>query len=244
MSFSLNNLSSEYNTLLTEYTNTYQNYINTLKSKDNNLISIPETSYIGESNINIINNTNLEVCKSSCESDTRCSGASYNNSNSICILSTGLGNINPSPQYTAIVQQALYYTNQLQILNTKLLNINKQMMSKTNNSLNQFQQTQHLNQQQEQILNNNYQTLSQERLVIDKMVKQFETLNAAYENGNINVTSNYYFYIVLIFVTIFLIGLLMRFSLLTKDNFTNETFIPSIIIFIFCIFLIYYLIQR
>jgi len=92
------------------------------------------------------------------------------------------------------------------------MDINKQMMTITNNNYGKFEQTQQQNQEQEQVLQSNYQTLTQEREQIDSMVRQFETINAAYENGNINVTSNYYSYIILIFVAIFLVFILIKLS--------------------------------
>jgi hypothetical protein len=65
---------------------------------------------------------------------------------------------------------------------------------------------------------NNYQTLIQERQEINEMVGQFETINAAYEDGNINVTSNYYSYIILIFVAIFLVFILIKLSLSVEQS--------------------------
>ena len=62
-------------------------------------------------------------------------------------------------------------------------------------------------------MNNNYQTLSDERIKIEKMIREYETLNSALENGTINVTSNYYSYIALVFITILLIFLFLKFSI-------------------------------
>jgi hypothetical protein len=244
MSSQLQNLTSQFNTLLTQYTSTYQNYINSLNSAKNSLITVPDTSYVGEKNFSVINNSSLHGCQKSCLTETNCSGATFNNNASSCTLSSGTGNIFSTPQSTSIVQQALYYSYQLQLLNTQLLSINQQMMTATNDSLNTFQETQQQNQQKEVILSNNYQTLLQERLEIDKMIRQFETLNEAYDNGNINVTSHYYFYIVLIFVVVFLIGLFMRFSLLTRDISEDGNWIPTFLVISVCIFLVYLLIKR
>lgn len=244
MSSKLQNLSSQFNTLLTEYTNTYENYINTLNSTENNLITVPNTSYIGQSNISITNNSSLDSCQTSCISNTNCSGATFNNNATSCTLSSGSGNIVSTPQSTSIVQQALYYSYQLQLINAQLLNINKEMLAISNNSFNQFQKTQKKNQRQEQILNRNYQTLSQERLDIDKMVREFERLNSAYENGNIIVNSNYYFYIILMFVAISLILLFIKFSVEFRDNNANVTWIPIVIVTFIGIFLVYLLIQQ
>ena len=213
MSSQLQNLSNQFNSLLTQYTDTYQNYISILNSGDNNLTTVPNTSFVGQSNIEVLNNSSINDCQTSCTSNTSCSGATFNNNSNSCTLSSGIGNIVSTPQSTAIVQQALYYSYQLQQINTQLININQQMMTITNNSYGQFQQTQQQNQQREQTLQSNYQTLTQERAQIDEMIRQFETLNAAYEDGSINVTSNYYSYIVLVLIAIFLVFILMRYSL-------------------------------
>lgn len=73
-------------------------------------------------------------------------------------------------------------------------------------------------QQQEIIMNNNYQILSEERKQIDNMIIDAETLNRAYENGNIYVSSNYYRYIVLLLIVIILITLFLNFSFNIKQS--------------------------
>jgi hypothetical protein len=213
MSAELQNLSNQFNSLLTQYTDTYQSYISIINSGSNSLTTVPDSSFVGESNLSVLNNSSIDDCQSSCTSNSSCSGATFNNNSNSCTLSSGTGNIVSTPQSTAIVQEALYYSYQLQQINTQLLNINQQIMSTTNSSYGHFQQTQQQNQQQEQALQNNYQTLLQERMQIDEMVMQFETINAAYDNGNTNVTANYYSYIVLVLIAIFLIFVLIKYSI-------------------------------
>jgi hypothetical protein len=208
----LQNLSNQFNSLLTQYTDTYQSYISIINSGSNSLTTVPDSSFVGESNLSVLNNSSIDDCQSSCTSNSSCSGATFNNNSNSCTLSSGTGNIVFTSQSTAIVQQALYYSYQLQEINTQLMNINQEIMNVTNNSYSEFQETQEKNQQQEQVLQNNYQTLIQERQEINEMVGQFETINAAYENGNINVTANYYSYIILIFVAIFLVFILIKLS--------------------------------
>ena len=70
--------------------------------------------------------------------------------------------------------------------------------------------------------------LKQDREQIKQMVLNYETLNQAYTDGNLNVTSNYYSYIVLLLITLLLIFLLVKFSLTGQQrgggsNFKNET---------------------
>jgi len=242
MSNQIQNLSSQFNSLLSQYTETYNNYINVVNSNDNSFTSVPDTSFVGENNISVLNGSSLDACSTSCLSNTSCSGATFNNNSSSCTLTSGSGNIVSTPQSTAIVKQALYYSYQLEQINSQLMAINQQMMNISNSSFSQFQKTQKQNQQQEQILLNNYETLAQERIQIAEMVRQFETLNAAYENGNINVTSNYYSYIVLLFVVIFLIGIFARFSLPGEGK--DLSFLPMVAIALICLLIFVFLIRR
>jgi hypothetical protein len=241
MSSQLQNLSSEFNSLITQYTDTYQKYINLINSEDTSLITVPDYSFVGKSNINVLNNSNIDACQTSCVSNTSCSGATFNNNSNSCTLSSGTGNMVFTPQSTAIVQQALYYSFQLQQINTQLMNINQQIMTISKNSYGDFKQNQQQNQQQAQILENNYKTLSQERIQIDEIVNKFQTLNTAYENGNIIITTNYYIYIILLFTVIFLVFILIKYSLPQQQRGGGNDFkfnINHLLIFSFLGFII------
>ena len=68
-------------------------------------------------------------------------------------------------------------------------------------------------QNQDEHLKNIYSDLMKQRLSIKNEINQDNTLNAAYEDGNIYVTSNYYKYIALTFTAILLILLFLQFSI-------------------------------
>jgi len=99
------------------------------------------------------------------------------------------------------------YNNQLQQLNSQLINMNKQIINDYNATYNQNEEE---GNRQQQILINNYEKLTQERNLIDDNINAYQTLDNAYETGNNNITSNYYKYIVFVFVVIFLLFILMR----------------------------------
>lgn len=204
-------LSNKFNSLLTQYQETYQNFLNTIETDNNDtLTTVPNSAFVGQSNINTIEDSTSDNCLSSCGSNTSCSGATFDNNSNTCILSSGAGNIISSNNQTAIVKQALYYSNQLKQLNTELLSINNTMMQNSNNSINSYSQTQEKINKKAEILNSNYNILEQERREIEQIVREYETLNSAYENGNTLVTSNYYYYIVYLLVAIVLIFLLVK----------------------------------
>jgi hypothetical protein len=78
-------------------------------------------------------------------------------------------------------------------------------------------------------LEQNYNVLNEERNKIQKLKREFETLNSASENSELVVTSNYYRFIALFFVSILLIFLLIKFSITGQqfgggNNFKNEAF--------------------
>jgi hypothetical protein len=210
MSTQLQNLNSEFNSLLTQYKDTYQNYINALNTNNINLTTVPNTSFIGTSNINTLSNSTITSCKTACSTNTSCTGATFNSDLNTCILSNGTGSLISTNQSIAIVQEAIYYSYQLQQLNSKLININNQMMNNATQNESQYNQNQQQNTIQNESLNNNYYTLQQEKNQINEMIRQYETLNAAYNNGSIEVNSNYFNYVVLLLIVILLIFILIK----------------------------------
>jgi len=212
MSIQLQNLSNEFNTLISQYQDTYQKYIDVINSDNKTFITVDNTAFYGEKQINTLSNTELTNCEASCSSNSSCSGATFNTTSNNCTLSSGSGNVVQEQNSKAIVKEAMYYSYQLQNLNAKLIDINQQMMNTSSKNYNEFQKSQQQTIEQENTMNNNYQNLSVERIQIEKMIREYETLSRALENGNIVVTSNYYSYIALFLIAILLILLFFKFS--------------------------------
>jgi lipopolysaccharide export LptBFGC system permease protein LptF len=236
MSSQMEILSNKFNTLLTQYQNTYQDFVNTIGSNDNSFTLVDNSVFIGGNNINTIQNSSINNCLTSCTSTQSCSGATFDNNQNTCTLSSGNGNIINSKNQTAIVKQALYYSHQLQKINDELTNINALMMNLANSSDDSYKQSEQMNNKKAEILQQNYNTLEEERYQIEQIIRQYETLNSAYENGSINVTSNYYSYIMYLFIAIFLVFLLFKFSLTSEQrgggNMKISPFIFGILAFI------------
>lgn len=211
-------LSSKFNSLLTQYQDTYQDFVNTISSNNNSLTPVNNSAFVSGNNINTIQNSSINNCISSCSSTQSCSGATFDNNQNTCTLSSGIGNIINSQNQTAIVKQALYYSNKLQKINDELTNINNSMMNLANSSSSNFQQTQQMNMEKAQILKQNYNTLEEERIEIEEIIRQYETLNSSYENGSINLKSNYYSYIMYLLIVIFLVFLLFKLNLTSEQS--------------------------
>lgn len=196
----MSSLSDQFNSILSKYITTYKSY---LDSSDNSLTIVPDSLFAGQTNLSVLSNSTLNDCHTSCLSNSACTGATFNSILDTCILNSGTGNLIYKPQSTAIVQKQLFYNKQLHELNNKLLQINKQIMSS-----NPIQNTSNTG----SLLQNEYQSLVEEREKITEMINQQQTLNSQYQNGSLIVSSNYYTYIVLLLFVIFLIIILLRYN--------------------------------
>jgi hypothetical protein len=212
MSLQLQTLSDQFNTILSQYQNTYQDYLNAINSNDKNLIIVDNTALTGGNIINTTQSVNIDTCQITCKNNDLCTGATFNISNNNCSLNNGNISIVNSSNSKSIVQKGVYYSYQLQQLNQQLLDLNKQIMDITNQSYSNYQQDIQKSRIQEETLQKNYQILLDERIQIEQMMREFETLNSANENGQINVTSNYYKYIIFLFIALFLVFILIRYS--------------------------------
>jgi NADH:ubiquinone oxidoreductase subunit 3 (subunit A)/uncharacterized protein YukE len=212
MSSQFQSLSNSFNSLLTEYTNTYKIYINAINSNDNSLTTVNDALFTGTSNLNVINNSNANSCLTSCSSNTSCGGATFNDINNTCTLSSGKGSIAYAINSKAFVKKILGYSYKLQQLNNQLTNINNQMKNLSKSNYAEYDKNNQTSKSQDEILKTNYETLVQEKSEIEEMIKKYETVNTSYEDGSVNVTSNYYIYIIFLFIVIFLIIFLLTYS--------------------------------
>lgn len=218
----LQTLSNNFNTLLTEYQNTYTEFINVINTNDTSLTTVENSLFSGASIINSNTVSNITDCTTACSSNTSCSGATFrpnssSNSNN-CTLSSGPGNIVNSKNSTAIVQKGLYYSYQLQNLNQQLMDINQEINTIVNQSNTKYQNNLDQINKRGESLQKNYVVLTDEREHINRMIREFETINQAQENSDINVTMYYYNYIALLFVAILLFFLLLRFSVPSEQG--------------------------
>ena len=89
-----------------------------------------------------------------------------------------------------------------------------------------------------QTLEQNYDTLLNERSKIEKIKKEYATLNAADKDTQLVVTEYYSKYIVLVFVTLLLVLLLLKFAVTGGEqtgggnNFMNESIFLLILMII------------
>lgn len=245
MSLQLQNLTSQFNILLTEYQDTSKKYTDLINENDTTLTQIPDYAFIGESNLNVLGESNVSACQSACSANKSCSGATFDSTLNNCTLSSGKGDIVHSATSVAIVQQAMYYSNRLKELNNEMTSLNQQIMNNSKQNYEQYSQNTGKSQQQEVIMVNNHNVLIKDRKKIDNMINQLQTLNTAYEDGNTNINVNYIHYIVFLFVVIFLILLLLRTAISSPqyggghNKKLDRSYLLLIVFGIFIIFIIF-----
>jgi hypothetical protein len=210
---SLQNVSNQFNSTLTQYQKLYSQYISLLNSSNNSLTTISNSSYTSPLTLSNITNSSLQNCLKACSSNKSCTGATFYSKNRTCTVNGGTGNIVKANGSTAIVSQLLSYSYQLQQLNNQLISLNSQMLTIANSNKTAFQKSSLQNQQQDQILQQNYQVLINEREQLNQIVNDYETADQAYNNSLLIVNSNYLSYVVLLIISLLLIFLLARFSL-------------------------------
>jgi hypothetical protein len=212
MSSQLQNLSIQFNMLLNEYQYTAKKYTDLVNSNDNTFTQISNYSFFG-SNLNVLNNSNVSACQTACSTNTACSGATFNKTSNSCSLISGPGNLVPNANSIAIIQQAIYYSNRLKELNFQMTALNQQMMDISSQNYNKYSHNIRKSDEKEIILLNNHDVLMEERREIDDMVRSFQTLDAAYQDGNIIVNANYSVYIIFLIFVVFLLFLLFKFAI-------------------------------
>jgi hypothetical protein len=218
----LETLRTNYKNLLIQYQQAVANYVNYIKqdSSSNNMVekyvTVNGKQFLGSSALSQNNSATLNDCIASCSSNPNCSGATYNPTNykqPMCFLRTGDGNlvnglssdiaiVPKGKQLLSIVQNI---NNQLNETNTKILNLAEQAKP-TYNELNIENETEN------ETLVKQYAQLHAERVKIDKMMSEYETLDQSQSEGTIETNKNYYVYILLCIIAILIIFLFIKFS--------------------------------
>ena len=243
MSSQLQNLTSQFNILLTEYKDISKKYTDLVNQNDTTLTQIPDSAFIGESNLSVLGESDVTACQSACSANKSCSGATFDSNIKNCTLSSGHGVVIHTDKSIAIVQQIMYYSSRLKELNNELTSLNKEIIAVSNEKYNQYSKNSYKSKEQETIMINNHDALLKDRKQIDIMMNQFNTLNSAYEDGSTIVSSNYMNYIVLMFVVLFLVLLLLRLAVSSPqygggNKYLDKSYILFIAFSIFIVFAI------
>ena len=192
---------------------------NTTTQPNFNVNSVPMTSvkgttFWGASSLSQSTLKTVGECEALCSTTAGCSGATYNETSTICSLRKGDGDImtGGSADYS-IVPKSLSLLKIVQNINDKLTQVNEKIQKISQPIETQF----NAEAQQRSTSNTNlidqYNNLVEERDKIQKMLNEYQTLDEQQVEGNIHISQNYYSFILLMFLAILVIFLLYKFSM-------------------------------
>jgi hypothetical protein len=215
----LETLRTTYKNLLIEYQQAVANYVSYLKqdpsSNTNAMVTINGKQFLGGGALSQNNSATLNDCIASCASNPQCSGATYNPTNykqPMCFLRKGDGNIvNGLSSDIAIVPKGKQLLSIVQSINQQLNETNAKIQQLAKQAKPTYNQLNKQKKSENQILMKQYAQLKAERVKIDKMLDEYETLDETQTQGTIETNKNYYVYILLSLFSILIIFLLVKF---------------------------------
>jgi hypothetical protein len=223
----LETLNSEYNINLQKYEQLLLEYQNFLQQSQTStsLISINNQAYWGSSALSTTSNiSTVDDCVTLCQSNSKCSGATYSSDKHQCWLRSGDSVPIPSNGTYAIITQNMNYLLVLQYLNNKLTNINNSILQIIEQQQGTYDTQQQTEQTNKTNLYNNYTKLNEERKQIESTIKNLQNIDEIQLDSMRIVNKNYYFYILLLFIAIFVIIVLIKYIPKIVNNNSNVTY--------------------
>jgi len=186
-------IEKEYENTLQQYQEAINNYILNLTSEttdlNNTYVFLKGRTWWGTSELIQTDASSQEVCQSMCASDIKCSGATFNEVKKYCWTRTGAGRLTAgSDSDYAIITKQKEATNNLKMLNNRLLQLNEQILA-TIASLKPQEQTISKEMNSTHIsLIKEYTKLLEQKAVIDKQINEYIALTETLDNQEIYVT--------------------------------------------------------
>ena len=216
-------LTSQYSNLLIKYEQAVANYTaymqkQSFPSAKTTLKTIHNQSFWGAGGISTVSGQTAAKCSSLCLNNSKCSGATYNATTQLCSLRSGKGSLFPSSSSVALVPEETYLLLNMQSINSQLIEINQKILNATKESQPNFDSEYSARKVQAQTLLQNYILLNEEREKIKNMVKSYDELNESEIQGNINISKNYYSFILLLIFSVLLIVILYMFTATSSNS--------------------------
>jgi len=205
----LESLKMEYDNTLIQYNQAQADYTNTIAlekdSKATVLSDMKGKTYSGKTIISEDRNTNtLENCKTKCLAKSACTGATYNSDTKYCSLRGGESTIEDgSTNEYAIIPNKIKQLTILHGLSNKLMKINAKILALIQENKSLVSELSAEKQIQLNLLHQNSDRLSEQKETLNGNIKELEKLSGAKNESEIVVTRNYYSYIFLLAIAVF-----------------------------------------
>jgi len=198
-------LEKEYIVVLKQYEEYYNTYINNLKTQSEGQTSNTNTNtntnttefvelkgrtYWGKYGLKEASIKTAKECETMCASDLTCTGATFNQSKRYCWTRAGDGNITAgSDTDIAIIPKLRQDLSILKRLNEKLIYINMQINNELDKIYPIVEEDIRLKNKKQKQLKNYYGVLLDEKIKLEKTLREYETIEEQYENNFLSVVS-------------------------------------------------------
>lgn len=224
----LETLRTTYKNLLIQYQQAVANYVNYLKQDPssnkvaNQYVTVSGQQFLGGGALSQNNSATLNECMASCANNPKCSGATYNPTNykqPMCFLRTGDGNlVKGLSSDTAIVPKGKQLLSIVQNINQQLNETNAKIQALAKQAQPTYKELNQKKEQENKELMKQYAQLTAERVKIDKMMDEYNTLDKTQSEGAVETNKNYYVYVLLCIVAILIVFLFFKFMLTSSTQ--------------------------
>jgi len=215
----LENLQQRQSNLLIQYKQAVADYVAYVQPGHNtlDLVNIQGRAYIGTGTAGQSTATTLEKCQVACAANSSCTGATFVSNQ--CQLRTGDAPLVPASQASyAIVPKAKQLLLNMEDLNTQLLSINQQIADTIARSQSTYQEVQEQASSASQDLLQSYEQLQSERESVQRLLSEYDTLEASQSETELKVTQRYYTYLLLFGLAISIGFLVVNISVDSSSN--------------------------
>jgi hypothetical protein len=190
------------------------------------MTSVKGTAFWGTGALSQSKVNTVGECQALCANTSGCSGATYNQTTTLCSLRKGDSNIvsGDSTDYS-IVPKSLSLLKIVQNINEKLTQVNEKIQTLSQTAETQFNTEAGKRSSSNTKLIDQYKNLVEERDKIQRMLNEYQTLDEQQVEGNINISQNYYSFILLMLLAILVIFLLYKFSIPSTQS--STTFVQN-----------------
>ena len=182
-------LQKEYEVILQQYQEAGKNYINSLQNSDTTTYSaLPGRTWWGSSGLTEGTVETQEECENMCINADKCTGATFNPVKRYCWARSGEGSVSvgieadyaliPKQKATLIIMKGL---------NDKLLSINEQITKELKNINPEVQKQSQEKNIQTQNLNVSYHRLLEQKLVMEKQLQDYYSIEEENQNQSLYV---------------------------------------------------------
>lgn len=183
-------LEKEYDVILNQYQEALNTYINAL-NQPKNYVSLKGRAYWGQKSLKQDAVTSKEDCINMCKSDSKCSGATYNEKQNYCWTRQGKSTLTVSNDNDyAILSQDKALLTRLQYFNSKLSEMSQEIIKELKTLTPYLKESQLKNDFKQKQIEIHYINLQNQKKDIEKELDDYMAIENEYMNQRLYVNQN------------------------------------------------------